>query len=74
MSYWDFLAREKSDRETYRAITPQGRSISQALGDAADTLQAEMQRLRRQHAHDQATIDRLREELAARTRAARESN
>lgn len=68
MNYWDYLARQKADRETYQAITPQGRSIGEsraARDKAADDARREIDFLRRQHAEDQATIAQLRNQLAA---------
>jgi len=66
MNFWDILSRQKADRETYRAITPQGRPMAQMRSEqetAAEDAHREIEFLRRQHAEDQATIEQLRQEL-----------
>jgi hypothetical protein len=69
MNFWDILSRQKADRETYRAITPQGRSMAQMRSQqetVAEDTHREIEFLRRQHAEDQATIEELRDALEAR--------
>ncbi|RJF89701.1 hypothetical protein D3874_24285 [Oleomonas cavernae] len=74
MNFWEILSRQKADRETYRAITPQARSMEQMRSQqetAAEAAHREIDFLRRQHAEDQATIEQLRQELEELTEARR---